>query len=308
MIVTDTYGLQHVLTTGPGGNYSVTVPAGPATVDVNGAQLPAGATLATGSSDPTAVVVPAGGVATDNTGYTLQFVQGMVYNDLNYDGQYQPGIDAPLVNMRVVVSDSQGMTHVVTTNAGGYFSQPVPAGWVVVDVDQTNVPAGFGLTIDTQGEGNDPTTIMVPAGGSAADNTGYTGFTQLEFKKTGSEGPVRAGQLITYQLVVRNTGTAIANNVVVTDNAPLNTTFVSASGLAAGQIDSNGSRTVFSIGTLAVGQSSTVTFTVRVVAESHGTEDSEPGTAVEPQPATNHSRVERGQEPACADGGDSGCV
>jgi hypothetical protein len=50
----------------------------------------------------------------------------------------------------------------------------VPAGDTTVDVDDRDLPPGVTLTDDTYGEGSDPTTVTVPAGYSATDNTGYT--------------------------------------------------------------------------------------------------------------------------------------
>ncbi len=265
VIVTDSLGAPHVLSTDINGTYSSTVPSGLATVDVNDDQLPAGASLTTGSTDPTIVTVPAGGVATDNTGYTLQFVQGVVYNDVNGDGQFQSDIDIGWANVPVTIIDSQGMTYLVTTNASGAFSRSVHAGWAVVDVDQNSIPAGFGLTTNVNGDGNDPTQVLVSPGGSARDNTGYIAATQLEFLKASSvSGAVRPGQLITYQLFVRNIGSSVAINVIVTDSAPLGTLFVAASGGSDIQIDSTVTGAVYRVARLAAGQSVTMTFAVRV--------------------------------------------
>ena len=68
-----------------------------------------------------------------------------------------PGVD-------VVITDSQGGTQTVTTDANGDYSATVPAGSTTADIDESTLPAGSAQTA-----GSDPTTVNVPAGGSAND-------------------------------------------------------------------------------------------------------------------------------------------
>ncbi|MBN1221348.1 MAG: DUF11 domain-containing protein [Anaerolineae bacterium] len=71
-------------------------------------------------------------------------------------------------------------------------------------------------------------------------------------------GLVNPGEMITYTLVVANVGSAVANNVVVTDTLDANVNFVDATPVQ----DSGPNPLVFDVGNLFGGQS--VTYTVRV--------------------------------------------
>jgi phosphatidate phosphatase APP1 len=185
--VTDANSTVYNLTTDPYGYFTTPAAVGAATVDVNDADLPDDGVppspdwaLTTGSTDSTAVTVPAGGTATDDTGYVLTagtgLVQGTLYTDVNGNGYYDSG-DTPLSGVDVDITDSAAGTYTVTTDANGYFQQVVPAGSTTVDVDETTLPAGATLTTDIHGEGNDPTVVTVPDGGAATDNTGYLSST-----------------------------------------------------------------------------------------------------------------------------------
>jgi hypothetical protein len=72
--ITASNGGVYLVTTDVNGQFSQAVPAGATTVDVVDSTLPAGSVLTSDAhnqgSDPTVVNVPAGGTATDNTGYT----------------------------------------------------------------------------------------------------------------------------------------------------------------------------------------------------------------------------------------------
>ena len=98
-------------------------------------------------------------------------VDGVVYEDNDNSGTFSPG-DTPLAGVDVTITGS-GPNYVATTNASGYFAQVVPAGSTTLDVDDTDLPAGVSLTNNNFNEGTDTTTVNVPAGGSATDNTGY---------------------------------------------------------------------------------------------------------------------------------------
>ncbi|MCP4542818.1 MAG: DUF2341 domain-containing protein [Chloroflexi bacterium] len=170
VVITDTNGMTYTVTTGADGAYTLTLPAGDATVDVDDTTLPPGAVLDSGSTDPTPVVVPGGNSVIDNTGYTLiGDLTGIIYLDEDDDGIYTPGVDTPLAGVDVVITDSGGDTYTVTTDANGAYTQTVLAGAATVDVDDTTLPPGVTLTTGS----TDPTTVVVPPGGIAMDDTGY---------------------------------------------------------------------------------------------------------------------------------------
>jgi uncharacterized repeat protein (TIGR01451 family) len=81
-------------------------------------------------------------------------------------------------------------------------------------------------------------------------------------------GPKRAyvGSAITYQLTVTNNGTSPAHNVLLTDQLPPRSTFVSATAngrLVAGAGEASATRVQWSLGTLPAGQSRTVELRLR---------------------------------------------
>jgi hypothetical protein len=173
VVITDSNGGVYTVATDINGYFSQTVVAGNTTVDVTDADLPTGASIDSGSTDPTVVSVPNGGSATDNTGYVLAggtgLVQGTVYIDNDGSGSYTSG-DTTLPNVDVTITDSDTTVYTVTTDANGYFQQIVAAGSTDVDVNDADLPAGI-VSPDTGS--SDPTTVTVPDGGAATDNTGY---------------------------------------------------------------------------------------------------------------------------------------
>ena len=95
---------------------------------------------------------------------------------------------------------------------------------------------------------------------AATDSDTLTAAADLAITKTDSADPVIAGEDLTYTLVVTNDGPSDATNVVVTDDVPAGTSFVSADG---GGIEAAGTVT-WNLGTIADGASATVHVTVHV--------------------------------------------
>jgi uncharacterized repeat protein (TIGR01451 family) len=96
--------------------------------------------------------------------------------------------------------------------------------------------------------------------------TNATGSADLSITKTDSPDPVIAGQLLTYTIVVTNNGPSTAEDVVVTDDLPAQTTYQSG-------VDGNGQtictevqtdRVVCQLGDMGPGTSETIYITVRV--------------------------------------------
>ena len=96
-----------------------------------------------------------------------------------------PGVD-------VVITDSQGDTQTVTTDANGDYSATVAAGDASVDIVDATLPAGSAQT-----EGTDPTTVTVPAGGTGSDIDGYQPqgtLTGHVYEDTNGNGTQDAGE------------------------------------------------------------------------------------------------------------------
>lgn len=91
-------------------------------------------------------------------------------------------------------------------------------------------------------------TQVVEAAGSAAD---------LALSKSDAVDPVAQGATISYTLTVTNNGPDTADNVVVTDQLPASTTFVSATP-SQGSCSNSGNTVTCSLGSLANGGSATV--------------------------------------------------
>jgi uncharacterized repeat protein (TIGR01451 family) len=172
VVITDTFGVAQIVTTDANGNYTATVPVGSTTADVIEATLPAGS-VQTEGVDPSTVTATAGDIVSIGIdGYQPQgLVDGTVYMDQNGNGVFDFLTDQPLRDVTVVITDSNGVTYTLITDGDGYFSQIVPSGATTVDVDDSDadLPAGVVLT----GGSTDPTTVTVPGGGTATDDTGY---------------------------------------------------------------------------------------------------------------------------------------
>lgn len=98
-------------------------------------------------------------------------VQGIVYEDNDKDGSFDPLKDTPLGGVSVTIVASDGTVYVAITDSAGLYRQVVPAGDTVVDVQNGTVPPK--LVPTTGVDGTDPYTVTVPSGGSASKNVGY---------------------------------------------------------------------------------------------------------------------------------------
>lgn len=211
VIITDTFGFFQTVTTDGRGVYEAIVPAGPAVIDIVETSLPPGAQQTAGT-DPTTVIVPAGGRATDLDGYFVPTdaptrapttasptdaptrapttasptetptrapttasptetptgkIKGIVFEDINGNGAMDPN-EPGLAGVVVIITDTFGFFQTVTTDGAGMYEAVVPAGPAVTDIVETSLPPGAQQTA-----GSDPTTVDVPAGGTATDLDGY---------------------------------------------------------------------------------------------------------------------------------------
>ena len=163
VVVTDSQGTTQPVNTDSNGNWSLLVPVGETTANVDENSLQPGSVLTTGN-DPQTVTVSGGASApTTPVGYQQQgIVSGHVFNDVNENGVQDPG-EPDLPNITVVVTDCLGTTRSVVTDSSGDYSTTVPAGVTGVDIDDTTLPPGSERTA-----GSDPATVNVPGGGEGA--------------------------------------------------------------------------------------------------------------------------------------------
>jgi len=90
------------------------------------------------------------------------------------------------------------------------------------------------------------------------------GEADLAITKTDSPDPVIAGNDLTYTVTVTNNGPDTATSVIVTDNLPAETTFVSCSSTGGGVCGGSGNNQTVTFASLASGQSETITFVANV--------------------------------------------
>ena len=154
----------------------------------------------------------------------------------------------------------------------------VPGGTCVITQSVTAISTSTNTTGAPVATG--PVTVTGVAAGPV---TLSAGFPILTVVKSASAGPgVNPGQIVTYSIIVSNTGTGSAINVIMTDNLPAFTTYIADSTrlngipvagdgatlpLISGMlVDNNTSRSAgsFASGVLPAGSSALVTFMVMV--------------------------------------------
>ncbi len=99
---------------------------------------------------------------------------------------------------------------------------------------------------------------------SAADQT-TVGGPVLSISKSGTPGTVLTGKVITYTLAYANNGPAGATNVTITDQVPVNTTYLDCSGGTSCSQD--GGVVTWNVDSVAAGASGSVVFTARAAAD-----------------------------------------
>ncbi len=207
--------------------------------------------------------------------YKLAKLGDFVWVDKNRNGQ-QDGGEPGIANVQVNLLDSTGTTILQTTftdGTGFYFFNVVPGTYVV----QFVTPAGNYDKLTVANTGADATdsdadittgktgTYTLTSG--EVNNTIDAGLlpVDLELTKTvNNENPL-VGSNIVFTLVVSNNNTApgvsTATGVTVVDILPVGLTFVSSAATKGSY--SNGTST-WTVGTLAPGESATLTITVTV--------------------------------------------
>ncbi|BCU77641.1 SdrD B-like domain-containing protein [Luteolibacter sp. LG18] len=199
VVVTDSLGTVRRVATDVNGAWTINIPPGSATVDIDNAdpQFPAGVTQTEGT-DPTTVTAIAGQtVNAGNDAYYLPAtVTGLVYRDVNGDGSLN-GSEAGLAGVKVRVTDSLGVVRVATTNGSGVWTVSVPPGDTIADVLELDGTFPDGAV---HREGTDPNTVVAVAGSSVdSGRDGYyfpatvTGFVFLDANGNGVKDASEAG-------------------------------------------------------------------------------------------------------------------
>lgn len=102
-------------------------------------------------------------------------VSGFVYYDTEGNGAYDVGMDAPLANVDVLVTNSLSGTQTVSTDANGNWTATVPPGSTTADIDNTDpdfITAFINSPLQT--EGADPTTVAaISSSNVSAGNDGF---------------------------------------------------------------------------------------------------------------------------------------
>jgi hypothetical protein len=107
-------------------------------------------------------------------------VLGRVFEDTDGNGVQDKG-EPGLRGVVVVVTDSAGVLHTVTTDHTGAYSVTVVPGSTTADVDERSLPSGY-----IQTSGTDPSSALVSAG--ASTDMGSDGYQ--------SQGPSRMLMLV----------------------------------------------------------------------------------------------------------------
>lgn len=185
-----------------------------------------------------------------------------VYQDVDSDGVYTAGTDTPLGNTNGSgTPDTGGMAR--DTAMEILVCVSVPAGTANGTVDTCDV------TVDSD---NDPAQTD-----SATDTTTIDAPDVGVVKSVAPVGDQPPGTVLTYTVTVTNNGSGAAQSMVLTDPIPANTTYQAGTITqdAAARTDAadadnadynvtNPGEITVSIGTLASGASTTITFQVQI--------------------------------------------
>ena len=154
------------------GDYTIILPAGDATVDIDETTIPAGS-VQTEGTDPTIVTVVAGAdTFEENNGYVSNgTLEGFVFEDIDGDGIYDPSVDLLFpAGTVVLITDLAGNSFNTTVDVSGNWSISVPVGDYTVDIDESTLPINYELTT----VGSDPENATVTGGNTTSTtNDGY---------------------------------------------------------------------------------------------------------------------------------------
>jgi hypothetical protein len=234
----------------------------------------------TGNGSEAFRLTPSGVVGGDQFDPTVT----SVVLDTNNNGVYDPGVDTvytPGSNDPVLAPDASVRVFVLST-------VPTSAvdgnrGAVTLTAAATTGTGAPGTSFPGAGQGGG-VAVLGTSGGDSVDDSGYlVQNATLSFTKSQSVvdpfGGVRVvpGSIVTYTLTASVSGTGSLSNIVIGDNIPANTTYqvntmtlqgaalTDANDTDAGQyVTTPAPRVNVTVGSVASGQTRTVTFQVRV--------------------------------------------
>ncbi|WP_019039558.1 gliding motility-associated C-terminal domain-containing protein [Psychroflexus tropicus] len=176
--ITDSFGDVTMLTTDANGDWSILVPSGNTTSDIQQSDpdFPIGAVQTEGTDPTTTFVVAETTLLSDNDGFfnndpTLTGVlTGHLYFDTNGNGTQDVG-EPDMPNVDVEIIDSFGFVTILETDVNGDWSIEVPAGNTFSNIDENDPDFPQG---SSQTEGTDPSlTFVIADVTTLSDNDGF---------------------------------------------------------------------------------------------------------------------------------------
>jgi uncharacterized repeat protein (TIGR01451 family) len=252
------------VTTDANGEFSLVVPPGPCDMDVVASSVPAGYRLTT-SNDHQSNVAHEGINVMPAVGYQgLGTVSGVTFNDINANRERdagEPAIPNVMVMLMSVEAQPTAVQAAITTTSdanGNYAFADVPEGNYALNAV---TPAGFVNTTPL------PQNAAVQVNTNTVVDLGFQNPGVLLITKAAQASGVNnllgSDRLITYTLIVTNTGGGVLNNVLVTDTLQSYLQYVSGSATPA---PAGASPLVWQLGSLQPGASVKIQFVVSVVA------------------------------------------
>lgn len=200
----------------------------------------------------------------------------VIGDQLSYDIVVRNTGDATATNVAISDDLPAGLTGITASYTAGTSGQVTVAGQQVRGTIPSLAPgASSTLTVKATVSTSTPlgnlrnNACAVATSSNQAcdgDDTTITKLTKpiLTITKDDGQGDVTLGQNLTYGIVVKNTGDGAASNVVVSDPLPSGLDFVSGSGPGGIAVTAAGRNVTANVGTLAPGQSVTLTVNAKV--------------------------------------------
>jgi uncharacterized repeat protein (TIGR01451 family) len=183
-------------------------------------------------------------------------------NGANWDDISGNLPDLPLHSV-VIHSSASSYTIIVASDASVLRTANLGSTWEVLGVGFPMVDA-TSLALDA--EISPPLLRVGTYGRSVFELTGAIEVPEADLSITKTDFPdsVTVGNNLTYTVTVTNNGPATATSVIVTDNLPAETTYVSCSSTGGGVCTGSGNNRTVTFASLTSGESETITFVATV--------------------------------------------